>query len=64
MEDGIKSFNPLDRLVQARRTDHMQLLGLIANRNMDSIDNPSLVRLKQETLSWSFKVVYIPGKKL
>ena len=42
----------------------MQLLGLIANRNMDSIDNPSLVRLKQETLSWRFKVVYIPGKKL
>ena len=45
-------------------TDHMPLLGLLANRNIDSIDNPRLVCLKQKTLGWSFKVVYIPGKML
>ena len=42
----------------------MPLPGLLANRNLDSIDNPRLVRLKQKTLGWSFKVVYIPGKML
>ena len=45
-------------------TDHMPLLGLLSNRNLDSIDNPRLVRLKQKTLGWQFTVVYIPGKKL
>ena len=45
-------------------TDHMPLLGLLENRNLDSIDNPRLVRLKEKTLGWSFTVVYIPGKKL
>ena len=45
-------------------TDHMPLLGLLANRNLDSIDNPRLVRLKQKTLGWRFQVVYIPGKML
>ena len=43
-------------------TDHMPLLCLIANRNLDSIDNPCLVRLK--TLGWRFLVAYIPGKML
>ena len=33
-------------------TDHMPLLGLMANRNLDSIDNLRLVRLKQKTLGW------------
>ena len=45
-------------------TDHMPLLGLLANRNLDSIDNPRLVRLKQKTLGWRFQVTYIPGKML
>ena len=45
-------------------TDHMPLLGLHANRNLDSIDNPRLVRLKQKTLGWRFQVVYIPGKRI
>ena len=45
-------------------TDHMPLLGLMANRNLDSIDNPRLVCLKQKTLGWRFKIVYIPDKKL
>ena len=42
----------------------MPLLKLMANRNLDSIGNPRLVRLKQKTLGWRFTVVYIPGKRL
>ena len=45
-------------------TDHVPFLCLMANRNLDSIDNLRLVCLKQKTLGWRFKVVYIPGKKL
>ena len=42
----------------------MLLLSLMANRDLDSINNPCLVHLKQKTLGWRFKVVYIPGKML
>ena len=42
----------------------MPLLGLMANKNLDSIDNPRLVHLKQKTLGWRFTVIYISGKKL
>ena len=45
-------------------TDHMPLLGLLADKHLDAIDNPRLVRLKQKTLGWMFTTVYIPGKLL
>ena len=45
-------------------TDHMPLLGLLANKHLDAIDNPHLVNLKQKILGWQFWVVYILGKLL
>ena len=44
--------------------DHMPLLGLLADKHLDAIDNPRLGRLKQKTLGWQFTTVYIPGKLL
>ena len=45
-------------------TDHKPLLGVLNDRSMESIDNPRLVRLKEKTLGWRFKIIHIPGKKL
>jgi hypothetical protein len=45
-------------------TDHMPLIGLLADKHIDAIDNPCLVRLEQKTLGWQFTTVYIPGKLL
>ena len=42
----------------------MPLLGLLADKHLDAIDNPRLVRLKQKTLGWMFTTVYIPGNLL
>ena len=42
----------------------MPLLGLLADKHLDAIDNPRLVRLKQKTLGWMFTTIYIPGKLL
>ena len=45
-------------------TDHKPLLGLLENTDLDSIDNPRLVKLKEKTFRWSFKITYIPGKQI
>ena len=45
-------------------TDHKSLLGVLNDRSMESIDNPGLIRLKEKTLGWRFKIIHIPGKKL
>ena len=45
-------------------TDHQPLLGVFANKDLDTIDNPRIVKLKEKTLGWSFTPVYIPGKKI
>ena len=45
-------------------TDHKPLLNLLGDKHLDAIDNPRLVNLKQKTLGWQFKMVYIPGKML
>jgi len=45
-------------------TDHKPLLGIFASRDLDAIDNPRLVKLKEKTLGWIFTPVYIPGKKI
>ena len=45
-------------------TDHKPLIGLLENSDLDSIDNPRLVKLKEKTFRWSFKIVYIPGKRI
>ena len=45
-------------------TDHKPLIGLLENSDLDTIDNPRLVKLKEKTFRWSFKIVYIPGKEI
>lgn len=44
-------------------TDHKPLLGILCNKSMDQIDNPRILRLKEKTLFWRFKVVYVPGRQ-
>ena len=44
-------------------TDHMPLLGILCDRALDTIANPRLVRIKERTLWWQFKMIYVPGKK-
>ena len=43
-------------------TDHKPLVGLMENSDLDAIDNPRLIKLKEKTFSWNFRIVYIPGK--
>ena len=45
-------------------TDHTPLLGLLENTDLDSIDSPRLVKLKEKTFRWSFKISFIPGKQI
>ena len=42
-------------------TDHQPLLGLLGDRNLDSIENPRLVRIKEKTFWWDFKMLHVPG---
>ena len=44
-------------------TDHKPLLGILNNKPMDTIDNPRILRIKEKTLAWRFKVIYVPGSK-
>ena len=43
-------------------TDHKPLVGLFGSRTLDQISNTRLFRLKQKTLPWYFRTVYLPGK--
>ena len=45
-------------------TDHKPLLGILDGSPMEKLDNPRLVRLKEKTLGWVFKAVYVPGREL
>ena len=45
-------------------TDHKSLLGILNEREMEKINNPKLIHLKEKTLGWSFKIIHIPGRKL
>jgi hypothetical protein len=44
-------------------TDHMPLLGILCDRALDTIPNPRLVRIKERTLWWNFKIIHVPGKR-
>ena len=44
-------------------TDHKPLLGILCDRALDTLDNPRLVALKERTLWWRFKLVYVEGTK-
>ena len=45
-------------------TDHKPLLGILDGSPLEKLDNPRLVRLKEKTLGWLFKTVYVPGREL
>ena len=44
-------------------TDHKPLTKLFGNRSLDEIQNPRLLRLKEKTMRWHFKIIHIPGKE-
>ena len=41
--------------------DHKPLLGILNDKSLEAIDNPKILRLKEKTLVWRFKIVHIPG---
>ena len=42
--------------------DHKPLLKILGDRKLEDIDNPRLLKLKEKTLNWRFKVVHVPGR--
>ena len=44
-------------------TDHKPLVGIFGDKELRSISNPRIFRLKQRTLWWLFDIVYLPGWK-
>ena len=43
-------------------TDHKPLVKVLGDRKLEDIDNPRLLKLKEKTLNWRFKVVHVPGR--
>ena len=43
--------------------DHKPLLGILGNRSLEAISNLRLRNLKEKTLRYQFKMMYIPGVK-
>ena len=43
-------------------TDHKPLLGILNDKPLNDIKNPRIIRLKEQTLSFNFKVAYNKGK--
>ena len=44
-------------------TDHKPLLGILNDKRMEEMP-PRLLRLKEKTLGWKFRIIHIPGVKL
>ena len=43
-------------------TDHKPLAAIFQDKELKDIANPRIFRLKQRTLWWMFKIVYLAGK--
>ena len=43
-------------------TDHKPLLKIFGERKFEDIHTPRLLKLKEQTLSWNFSVIHVPGK--
>ena len=43
-------------------SDHKPLLGIFRDRDLGTIMNPRIMRFKEKTLRYRFKIVYCPGK--
>ena len=41
--------------------DHKPLVSILGNRALDTIDNPCLLRIKEKTFWWTFKMIHVPG---
>ena len=44
-------------------TDHKPLCKLLGDRILSEIQNPRLLRLKEKTLRWWFRIKHCPGKQ-
>ena len=42
-------------------TDHNPLTGILNDRCLDSIENPRILKLKEKTLAFDFRIVYVKG---
>ena len=51
-----------DDLVVA--TDHKPLVKVLSDRHLEDISNPRLLKLKEKTLCYRFRVVHVPGRQL
>jgi hypothetical protein len=43
-------------------TDHKPLLKLLGDRTLEDISNPRLLRLKEKTFRFRYKIIHVPGK--
>ena len=43
-------------------TDHKPLLKVLGDRQLEEICNPRIFKLKEKTLGFSFKLIYVPGR--
>ena len=41
--------------------DHKPLTKILNDRSLDNIENPRLLRLKEKTLQFEYKIIHIPG---
>jgi hypothetical protein len=41
--------------------DHRPLTGILNDRSLESIENPRLLKLKEKTLPYDFKIMYVKG---
>ena len=42
-------------------TDHNPLTGILNDRRLDSIENPRILKLKEKTLAFDYRIVYVKG---
>ena len=43
--------------------DHKPLLGILRERDLEKIENPRLLALKEKNLPFNFKTIHLPGRK-
>merc|ERR1711994_61162 len=43
-------------------TDHKPLVKILGDKKLESIPNPRLLRLKEQTLAWKFDMLHVPGR--
>ena len=44
-------------------TDHKPLLGVLNDRDLETIENPRMLALKEKTLAYNFHTIHLPGKR-